>query len=59
MAKVLQQGKVIYFFVHCPIEEKSPANARYFQSLLEQAGAEIPPLPWNQVENSPHQLNLW
>jgi uncharacterized protein YecE (DUF72 family) len=55
----LQQGKVIYFFVHCPIEEKSPTNARYFQSLLEQAGAEIPPLPWNQVESSPHQLNLW
>ncbi|MBE9210123.1 DUF72 domain-containing protein [Nostoc sp. LEGE 06077] len=55
----LQGGKKIYFFVHCPLEERSPYNARHFQKLLEQSGVEVPPLPWNQLEQSPTQLSLW
>jgi uncharacterized protein YecE (DUF72 family) len=55
----LQQGKQVYFFVHCPLEEKSPANARYFQGLLEEIGVDVPPLPWNNLGNEGNQLNLW
>jgi uncharacterized protein YecE (DUF72 family) len=47
----LRQGKLIYFFVHCPLEVRSPANARYFQRLLEDQQAPVPPLPWNQFES--------
>jgi uncharacterized protein YecE (DUF72 family) len=55
----LQLGTQIYFFIHCPIEERSPATARYFQKLLEESGAVIPPLPWNHLELPPNQLSLW
>jgi uncharacterized protein YecE (DUF72 family) len=58
--KWLRQGTRIYFFVHCPLEERSPANARHFQHLLEQQGAAVPMLPWDAiVETSPTQLNLF
>ncbi|RAM50457.1 MAG: DUF72 domain-containing protein [Hapalosiphonaceae cyanobacterium JJU2] len=55
----LQQGKRIYLFVHCPIEERSPNTARYFQKLLEQSGVKVPPLPWDNLDSPPNQLNLW
>ncbi len=55
----LQQGKRIYFFVHCPVEERSPNTARYFQKLLEQSGVKVPPLPWDNLNSPPNQLNLW
>jgi uncharacterized protein YecE (DUF72 family) len=55
----LQQGKQIYFFVHCPIEERSPSTARYFQKLLAQSGVKVPPLPWDNLDSPPNQLNLW
>lgn len=55
----LQAGTRIYFFVHCPTEERSPHNARYFQQLLAQHNVPVPPLPWNQIQHPPHQLNLW
>ncbi|MDZ7962539.1 MAG: DUF72 domain-containing protein [Aulosira sp. DedQUE10] len=55
----LQAGVRIYFFVHCPTEERSPSTARYFQSLLEQNGVVVPPLPWNNLDHPPNQLSLW
>ena len=55
----LRQGLQIYFFVHCPIEGRSPGTARCFQQLLEQRGANVPPLPWNQVNFFPQQLSLF
>jgi uncharacterized protein YecE (DUF72 family) len=55
----LQEGKQIYFFVHCPIEERSPHNARYFQKLLEESGVPVPSLPWNNLDRPPQQLSLW
>jgi len=55
----LRSGKRIYFFVHCPIEKYSPGNARHFQQLLEQKGVPVPPLPWNNIEQLPIQLNLF
>ena len=45
----LQNGKTVYFFVHCPLEENSPQNARYFQELLERSFVPVPPLPWNTL----------
>ncbi|MBD2344674.1 DUF72 domain-containing protein [Anabaena subtropica] len=55
----LQTGTRIYFFVHCPLEERSPNTARYFQQLLEQNSVPVPPLPWNHLQHPPNQLNLW
>ncbi|NET53320.1 MAG: DUF72 domain-containing protein, partial [Merismopedia sp. SIO2A8] len=55
----LRLGKRVYFFVHCPIEKYSPGNARYFQQLLEERSAIVPPLPWNKIENFPTQLSLF
>jgi uncharacterized protein YecE (DUF72 family) len=49
----LQEGKEIYFFVHCPTEERSPQNARHFQQLLKESKVPIPPLPWNLIESPP------
>jgi uncharacterized protein YecE (DUF72 family) len=54
----LRQGTRIYLFVHCPLEARSPANARYFHHLLEQHGAPIPPLPWDAIAQPPTQLSL-
>ncbi|MUG94849.1 DUF72 domain-containing protein [Scytonema sp. UIC 10036] len=55
----LSLGTQIYFFVHCPVEEKSPSTARYFQKLLEQNRVEVPSLPWNTLDSTPNQLSLW
>jgi uncharacterized protein YecE (DUF72 family) len=54
----LQQGKQVYFFVHCPVEVHSPRNARHFQQLLESQ-IEVSPLPWDSVEKPPDQLSLF
>ncbi|MCF4970333.1 DUF72 domain-containing protein [Nostoc sp. CMAA1605] len=55
----LQSGVKIYFFVHCPLEERSPSTARHFQQLLEQNSVPVPPLPWNLLNSPPNQLSLW
>ena len=54
----LNKGIKVYLFIHCPIEDVSPQNARYFQQLLTENGVEIPPLPWDSLSNS-NQLSLW
>ncbi|MEX0270412.1 DUF72 domain-containing protein [Leptolyngbyaceae cyanobacterium UHCC 1019] len=54
----LRQGTRIYLFVHCPLEARSPANARIFHQLLEQHGTPVPPLPWNTLDQLPTQLSL-
>jgi uncharacterized protein YecE (DUF72 family) len=55
----LRQGTRVYFFVHCPVEARSPHTARHFQQLLETHGAPVPPLPWNSIEPPPTQLSLF
>lgn len=54
----LQQGTRIYFFVHCPIEARSPANLRFIQHLFQQHPLPISPLPWDGLDSFPVQLNL-
>ncbi|MBF2026502.1 MAG: DUF72 domain-containing protein [Oscillatoriales cyanobacterium C42_A2020_001] len=54
----LRQERRVYFFVHCPLEVRSPANARAIQQLLEHHQLPVPPLPWNQLEQPPAQLSL-
>ncbi|NJK47437.1 DUF72 domain-containing protein [Candidatus Gracilibacteria bacterium] len=55
----LQQGTKIYFFVHCPVEERSPFTALSFQQMLEGQCVKVPALPWKQLEFSPVQLRLF
>ncbi len=62
----LRAGTQVYFFVHCPIEARSPTNARYFQHLLQHQNAPVPPLPWDVISadqdagaDPPAQLNLF
>ncbi|MBW4526268.1 MAG: DUF72 domain-containing protein [Phormidium tanganyikae FI6-MK23] len=57
--RALQQGTEVYFFVHCPLEERSPQNARDFQHLLEQHSISVPALPWNQIEPPSSQMSLF
>lgn len=56
--RLLQANKQVYFFVHCPVEARSPAIARAIQQMLEQQGIAVPPLPWNQLQQPPTQLSL-
>ncbi|MBA2747622.1 MAG: DUF72 domain-containing protein [Tatlockia sp.] len=56
--RTLRQGTQIYYFVHCPLEVRSPHNARYFHQLLQQHNVPVPPLPWNDIYN-PTQLRLF
>ncbi|MDX2228751.1 MAG: DUF72 domain-containing protein [Leptolyngbyaceae cyanobacterium bins.349] len=56
--QALQQHTRIYLFVHCPVEARSPANARSLHQWLGQQGAIVPPLPWNQLTPPPAQLTL-
>jgi uncharacterized protein YecE (DUF72 family) len=49
----------LYFFVHCPVEERSPQTARHFQHLLEAKRVPVPPLPWNQIPQPSQQLDLF
>jgi len=56
--QALHAQKRVYCFVHCPIEERSPNNARSLQQLLEQQKVNVPPLPWHELHPSPTQLKL-
>ncbi|NUN66184.1 DUF72 domain-containing protein [Pseudanabaena biceps] len=55
----LATGTEVYFFMHCPIEERSPHNLKYFQNMLEKANLPIPTLPWDDLVPPPQQLTLF
>jgi uncharacterized protein YecE (DUF72 family) len=55
----LQQDVQVSMFFHCPIEVKSPINARYLHEMLVAGGVSIDPLPPRFVDDSPVQLNLF
>ncbi len=54
----LAAGKEVYLFIHCPIEEKSPINARYFQQILSDRQIDIHPLPWQAAPSSQMSLEI-
>ncbi|MGK7931493.1 MAG: DUF72 domain-containing protein [Microcystaceae cyanobacterium] len=55
----LAKEMTLFFFIHCPIEDYSPATARYFQQQLEKANINIPSLPWETIPPLPQQLSLF
>jgi uncharacterized protein YecE (DUF72 family) len=55
----LQQDTQIYMFVHCPIEARSPINARYLHEIFTRSGILLNPLPPRFVDDSPVQLRLF
>ena len=55
----LAQDPQIYMFVHCPIEARSPINARYLHQVFTNAGIPLAPLPPRPSANSPTQLRLF
>lgn len=54
----LNQGKTIYFFVHCPQEVRSPDTAKHFYALL-QSNFALPTLPWDDIDPPTTQLSLF
>ncbi|MDJ0708649.1 MAG: DUF72 domain-containing protein [Leptolyngbyaceae cyanobacterium MO_188.B28] len=59
VSRWLKQETQIYFFVHCPVEAKSPTIARHFQQMLEKEDPVTPPLPWEKLTKPPEQLSLF
>ncbi len=55
----LEEQREVYAFCHCPIEDHSPFIARRLQALLEQRGASVPELPWNQLGKPQQQSRLF
>jgi uncharacterized protein YecE (DUF72 family) len=55
----LHSGKQVYFFVHCPVEDFSPATARDFQKMLIAQNVPVPELPWDSFNPPPQQLSLF
>jgi uncharacterized protein YecE (DUF72 family) len=58
VAQWLGEGTDIYFFCHCPDERRSPALCRAFQRRLERV-ADVPPLPWNMLDQGMQQGTLF
>ncbi|MEM9272802.1 MAG: DUF72 domain-containing protein [Cyanobacteria bacterium P01_F01_bin.143] len=55
----VKQGKTVYFFVHCPLEERSPGTAKYFESLLQKRGLATIQTTRNDKSEAPTQLSLF
>ena len=58
VSKWLTADITVYFFVHCPLEEKSPKTANYFKDLLATEGVVTDSITTNKIEK-PIQLNLF
>jgi uncharacterized protein YecE (DUF72 family) len=63
----LERDTQIYTFVHCPIEARSPINARYLHEIFTAAGIPLSPLPPqplakpapSEIDDTPTQLRLF
>ncbi|MFM2303668.1 MAG: hypothetical protein RLZZ135_1078 [Cyanobacteriota bacterium] len=55
----LERDPQIYVFVHCPIEARSPINARYLHQIFTRSGITLSPLPPNPTADLPVQLKLF
>lgn len=54
-----EQDCQIYLFVHCPIEARSPINARYLHQIFTASGIDLAPLIPSISTSVPNQLNLF
>jgi uncharacterized protein YecE (DUF72 family) len=54
----LREGRDVFAFCHCPVEDHSPFLARRLQELLEARGSPVPPMPWNELDE-PRQARLF
>lgn len=59
LADWLHQGRRVYYFVHCPVEDHSPWVARDLYRALVAQGAAVPLLPWEAIAPPPQQLQLF
>ena len=55
----VKQGISVYFLVHCPLEERSPETALYFQDLLQQRGLVTVKTTSDHSREHPTQLSLF
>ena len=55
----VERDPQIYLFVHCPIEARSPINARYLHQIFTRSGISLAPLPPNPTADLPVQLRLF
>jgi uncharacterized protein YecE (DUF72 family) len=53
----LGEGRDVYFYAHCPLEELSPAIA-YDLYRRVSAVTTLPPLPWEDAEKPPSQQSM-
>ena len=53
-----EEGRQVYFFMHCPQEQFSPNHAREFYQQLRQRYPDLPILPWDNLPPDP-QLSLF
>ncbi len=52
-----QEGHRVYFFAHCPVEERSPSIARDLYHRVSGL-VSLPPLPWDELEKPPSPADL-
>jgi uncharacterized protein YecE (DUF72 family) len=58
VANWLAEDTQVFFFCHCPVEQRSPALCRAFHERLARL-AEVPPLPWNSFDRGMEQRTLF
>ncbi|MFL5805405.1 MAG: DUF72 domain-containing protein [Roseiflexaceae bacterium] len=58
VASWLAEGTQVYFFCHCPVEQRSPALCRSFYERLARL-AEVPALPWDELDRGMQQARLF
>jgi len=56
----LDQGYDVHLNVHCPVERHSPGLARALYRLIRARRSKLlPPLPWDEADDSASQLSLF
>ena len=55
----LERDATVYYFSHCPMEERSPGYARTFYNMLSARGVDSNALPWLDIPAPPKQMGLF
>jgi uncharacterized protein YecE (DUF72 family) len=58
VAQWLREGTEVYFFLHCPVEERSPALCRNFYQRLSRR-IDLPALPWDLQNQGFTQISMF